>query len=85
MNVLANFDLHKRVIALTLNNSSVNNIAIQIMCSQLSGFHNELFHIWYECHIVNLIVKDGLELIQNPINKIVTTHLSCKVIILRIQ
>ena len=40
------------------------------MCPQLSGCHNELFHIRYRYHIINLIVKDGLKLIQELINKI---------------
>ena len=70
MNVLVNFELQKRVIALTLDNASANNVAIEIMRTQLSGYHEELFHIRYGCHIVILIVKDGLELLQEPINKI---------------
>ena len=70
MNVLVNFDLQKRVIAFTLDNASANNAAIEIMRPQLSSYHDELFHIRCWCHIVNLIIKDGLELIQEPINKI---------------
>ena len=63
MNVLVNFELRKCVIALTLDNASTNNVAIEIMCPQLSSYHEELFHIRCGCHIVNLIVKDRLELI----------------------
>ena len=70
MNVLVNFDLNKHIIALTLDNTFVNNVAIEIMRPQLSGYHDELFYIRCRCHVVNLIVKDGLELIQEPINKI---------------
>ena len=69
MNVLVNFELQKYVIALMLDNTSANNVAIEIMRPQLSGYNEELFHIRCGCHIVNLIVKDGLELIQAPINK----------------
>ena len=70
MNILVNFELHKRVIALTLDNTSANNVAIEIMRPQLSDYHEELFYIRCGCHIINLIVKDRLELIQAPINKI---------------
>ena len=60
MNVLVNFDLHKYVIALTLDNASANNVVIQIMRPQLSDYHDELFYIRCRCHMVNLIIKDGL-------------------------
>ena len=45
MNVLVNFELQKRIIALTLDNAAANNVAIEIMRPQLSGYHEELFHI----------------------------------------
>ena len=72
MNVLVNFELQKCVITLTLDNASTNNVAIEIMRPQLSGYHEELFHIRCGCYIVNLIMKDGLELIQGLINKIIS-------------
>ena len=40
------------------------------MRPRLSGYHEELFYIRCGCHIVNLIVKDRLELVQERINKI---------------
>ena len=59
MNVLVNYDLHKRVIAITLDNASSNKAAIKLMRPHLSEFHEELFHVRCTCHIVNLIIKDG--------------------------
>ena len=70
LNVLVNFDLHKRVIAITLDNALANNIAIELMRPNLSGFHEELFHIRCACHIVNLIVKEGLDLVHEVITRI---------------
>ena len=42
---------------------------IEIIHPQLSDFHDELFHLRCRYHIVNLIVKDGLYVIQEPVNK----------------
>ena len=70
MNVLVNYDLHKRVITITLDNASTNNIAIELMRHFLSGFHDELFHVRCGYHIINLIVNDRLKLVQDPINKL---------------
>ena len=53
-----------------LENVSPNNIVIEFMRPQLSGFHDELFQIRCRCHIVYLIVKDGLDSVQDSINKI---------------
>ena len=70
LNVLVNYDLHKRIIAITLDNATSNNVAIELMRPHLSGFREELFHVRCACHIVNLIVKDGLILVQDSIQKI---------------
>ena len=40
------------------------------MYPQFSSFYDELFHRRCGYHIVNLIIKDGLEVIQESINKI---------------
>ena len=70
MNILVNCDFNKRIIIFTLDIVSANNVAIELMRPLLSSFYNELFHIRCRCHIVNLIVKEGLNLVQQPINKI---------------
>ena len=70
LNVLVNYDLHKRSIAITLDNTTTNNVAIELMRPHLSGFHEELFHVKCACHIVNLIVKDGLNLVQKFVQKL---------------
>ena len=36
----------------------------------LSRFQEELFYVRCACHIVNLVVKDGLDLVQESIEKI---------------
>ena len=57
MNVLVNYDLQKSIITITLDNVSANNIAIELMCPSLSGYHEELLHVMCACHIINLIKK----------------------------
>ena len=70
MNVLVNYDFHKRIIAITLDNVFANNVVRNLMQPHLSGFHEELFHVRCACHIVNLVVKDKLKLVQESIKKI---------------
>ena len=70
LNILVNYDLHKRIIVITLDNATTNNGAIELMRPHLSGFHEKLFHIRCACHIINLIVKDGLNLVQESVQKI---------------
>ena len=53
-----------------LDNASINNVTIELMCHSLSSFHEQLFHIRYACHIVNLIVKEGLDLVHKVITRI---------------
>ena len=43
MNVLINYNLYKRVIAITLDNAFANNVAIELIRPLFSGFHDELF------------------------------------------
>ena len=59
---------------MTLDNTSANNVAIEIMHPLVSEYHEELFHQRCTCHIVNLKVKDGLNLVHEPIKKI--SHLN---------
>ena len=70
LNILVNFVLHERVRAITLDNASANNIVIELMHPNLSGFHEELFHVRCACHIVNLIIKEDLDLVHEAILRI---------------
>ena len=45
MNILVNYNLHKRVITITLDNAPVNNVTIELMHPLLSDFHDELYHV----------------------------------------
>ena len=67
MNVLVNYDLYKCIITSMLGNPLTNNVAIELMRSNLSGFHEDLFHVRCAYHIVNLVAKDGLDLVQESI------------------
>ena len=67
LNILVNFDIHKCIIAITLVNAFTNNIVIELMHPSVSGFYEELFHIRCTCHIMNLVVKEGLDLIHEVI------------------
>ena len=69
MNVLVNYDMHKHVIAVTLDNAFANNVTIELMRPSLSGYHDELFYVRCACHIVNLVIKDKLDLVQEFIQK----------------
>ena len=67
LNVLIDYDLTERVIAVTLDNAAANTRAIDFLRPLVKGFHEELFHQRCACHIINLIVKSGLKRIQEPI------------------
>ena len=70
MNVLVSYELDKRIIAVTLDNVSANNVAIELMRPSLSGFHEKLFHVRCGCHIINLIVKEGIDHVHRSIDNI---------------
>ena len=61
LNILVEYDLRDRVIVVTLDNASTNNIATKIKRPLVSRYHEKLFHQRCNCHIVNLIVKDSLD------------------------
>ena len=59
---LVNYNLHKCIITITLDNVSINNVAIEFIRSIPSRFYEELFYVRLVYHIVNLIMNDGLTL-----------------------
>ena len=64
------YDLGNREIVVTLNNACANNIAIEILRPLVSGFHDEFLQQMCVCHIINLIVNFGLDIVQETILKI---------------
>ena len=67
LNILVNYDLHKCIIVIILHNATANNVALELMRPYISGFHEELFCISCAYHIVNLIVKDELNLVHESV------------------
>ena len=55
---------------MTLDNAAVNNFAIEILRPSVSGFHDKLLYKRCLCHIINIIVNSGLEIIEETIQKI---------------
>ena len=53
-----------------LDNTLANNIAVELMRPSLSGFYEELFYVRCACYIVNLIVKEDLDLLHEAISRI---------------
>ena len=59
------YGLTDKVFSITLDNASANTKAMEILAPALSGYVGELFlHQRCACHIINLIVKAGLEVFQ---------------------
>ena len=68
--ILVRYELDNHVIALKLDNASANNVAIEILRSLVTGYHNELFNQQCVCRIINLIMNSGLKLGKEQIFKI---------------
>ncbi|KAL9672047.1 hypothetical protein QQ045_028295 [Rhodiola kirilowii] len=66
--------LHDKVFTLTLDNASSNDVLVsRLACHlMLSNATNQLFHVRCTCHILNLIVQDGLFVLSPSIEKITT-------------
>ena len=59
------YGLTDKVFSITLDNASANTKAMEILAPALSGYVGELFlHQRCACHIINLIVKAGLEVFK---------------------
>ncbi|KAL9676029.1 hypothetical protein QQ045_004241 [Rhodiola kirilowii] len=66
--------LHDKVFTLTLDNASSNDVLVsRLACHlMLSNATNQLFHVRCTCHILNLIVQDGLSILSPSTEKITT-------------
>ena len=74
MDCILDWHLEKKVSALTMDNCSTNNVMIPIILDKLDSdstlLNGEMFHMRYSAHILNLIVKDVLDVINDSIDKI---------------
>ena len=71
MSIFHDFSLKDCIISITLDNASANVKAIsyfeQAFVPQNGG---QIFHQKCACHVINLIVKSGLKVLNGPIEKI---------------
>ena len=74
MDCILDWHIEKKVSALTVDNCSTNNAMIPIILDKLSSdstlLNGEMFHMHCSAHILNLIVKDGLDVINDSIDRI---------------
>ena len=71
MNVLQEFGIQNNIFSITFDNATNNTAAIELFNRQLkTPVGNDLYHVRCVCHIINLIVKDGLETFEDKIKKI---------------
>jgi hypothetical protein len=61
--------VEKKLFALTLDNASANEVPVHDIISDLNGNQASLvceglfFHVRCACHILNLVVRDGMAVI----------------------
>ncbi|KAL9683781.1 hypothetical protein QQ045_021206 [Rhodiola kirilowii] len=69
---LIDWHLHDKVFTLTLDNASSNDVLVTRLASHLmlTSVSNQLLHVRCTCHILNLIVQDGLSVLSPSIEKI---------------
>ncbi|KAF5778559.1 putative ribonuclease H-like superfamily [Helianthus annuus] len=73
--LVAYWGIDKKLLSLTLDNASANDICVNILRSQLKlkdalVYDGALFHIRCCAHILNLIVQEGLKKIDVSVDKV---------------
>lgn len=69
--IIQEYGMQEMVRSFTFDNASVNKVVIEKFIDDLNPkFGGLFFHQRCVCHIINLIVKDGLEYIKSPLDKI---------------
>ena len=63
--VFREYGIQSKIFSITFDNVSNNKSAINLFVRTIrEGLLSEIFHVRYMCHIINLIVQDGLKLIS---------------------
>ena len=73
MECLLDWNIDLKLSSITVNNCSTNDSMINMLVDSLSGhliLDGSLFHMWCCAHILNLIVKDGLAVIADQIERV---------------
>ena len=69
--LMKDWDLDKKVMCLTLDNASSNDLCVDMLKSQLKLLcDGEFFHVRCCAHILNLIVKEGLKDVDEAVVKV---------------
>ncbi|KAG2689215.1 hypothetical protein I3760_09G129800 [Carya illinoinensis] len=74
-NLLCEWRIQDKIFALTLDNASSNDVSVELLRTQLNikralVCDGEIFHLHCCCHILNLVVQDGLKAIDCTIQKV---------------
>ena len=75
LDVLLDWNMDRKISTIIVDNCSSNDGVIDILLEKLSsigslGLHGKIFHMCCAAHISNLIVKEGLNVIEVEIEKI---------------
>jgi hypothetical protein len=83
--VMVKWYIENRLFALTLDNASSNEVAVNDIVSDLKENGNGslvcdgmFFHVRCACHILNLVARDGLKVISGTLKKIKSLVLAVK-------
>ena len=73
VNCLLEWNIDSKLSTLTVDNCSTNNAMIEYILEKFSGsaflLNEKLFHMRCAIHILNLIVKEGMSVINESIEK----------------
>ncbi|KAK3219995.1 hypothetical protein Dsin_013965 [Dipteronia sinensis] len=74
MECLHDWNIEHKLSTLTVDNCSTNNAKIRILLEMLSDvsllLNGDMFHMRCSAHILNLIVRDGLDVISDSVERI---------------
>ena len=72
--VFREYGIQSKIFSITFNNASNNKSVINLFIRTVrEGPLSEVFHVRCVCHIINLIVQDGLKLISPSLEAIRST------------
>ena len=64
------FNIYRKTLCIALDNASNNTKAVGLLKREINPPLKNIFHVRCSCHILNLIVKDGLDCFDDSIQKV---------------